>query len=220
MEPDRIPPFVPSRFLWNAHLMTLFPRLFPRKGLLVQIPRQLRTFRVSSDSWIQGCCHWQPSATSAPTVVLVHGLEGCCDSQYMQGTAAKAYRAGFNVIRLNQRNCGDTEHLTPTLYNSGLSADVQAVMTELSTTDRLPTLWAVGWSMGGNLVLKMAGEIGSSLPSLHGVVGICPVIDPEVCVQALERCTNRIYEHHFVARLKTRIRKKPDSTRIVTPSDL
>lgn len=200
--------FVPHPALPNAHLMTLFPRLFPRRRLLLGMPVEERLFQVDQVSQVSGMCHWQPVRSTCPTVVLLHGLEGCCDSQYIQGTAAKAYRAGMNVIRLNQRNCGDTEHLTPTLYNSGLSGDVRAVLTELAHKDGLTQLWAIGWSMGGNLVLKMAGEVGDSLPQLQGVFGVCPIIDPEACVRALERPVNRFYEWHFVSSLKARLQRK------------
>lgn len=188
--------------------MTLYPRLFTRRSLLSRIPVESRLFRVASDSQVLGICHWQPDPATCPTVLLLHGLEGCHESSYMRGTADKAYRAGCNVIRLNQRNCGETEHLTPTLYNSGLSGDIRAVISELVAQDGLTTIWAVGWSMGGNLVLKMAGEVGDTIPALRGVIGICPVIDPELCVRALERPINRIYEHHFVSRLKRRLAKK------------
>ncbi len=200
--------FVPHPALPNAHLMTLFPRLLPRRQMLSGIPVEERLFQVDQVSQVSGMCHWQPVRSTCPTVVLLHGLEGCCDSQYMQGTAAKAYRAGMNVIRLNQRNCGGTEHLTPTLYNSGLSGDIRAVLTELASKHGLGELWAIGWSMGGNLVLKMAGEIKDDLPALRGVFGVCPIIDPEACVQALERPRNRLYEWHFVTSLKSRLRRK------------
>lgn len=200
--------FNPHPLLRNRHAMTLFPRLFPRRGLLRGLPIEPRLFRVAEDSQVLGFCHWQPRRSTAHTVVLLHGLEGCSESQYMQGFAAKAYRAGMNVIRLNQRNCCETEHLTPTLYNSGLSGDIRAVLMELAEKDGLEQLWAVGWSMGGNLVLKMAGEAGTTMPALRGVFGVCPVIDPEACVQALERRANWIYEQHFVIRLKARIHRK------------
>ena len=202
------PPFVPHPWLRNRHAMTLFPRLFPRRGLLQGIPIEPRLFRVAEDSQVLGFCHWQARRSTAHTVVLLHGLEGCSESHYMQGLAAKAYRRGMNVIRLNQRNCCDTEHLTPTLYNSSLSGDIRSVLTELADKDGLEHLWAVGWSMGGNLVLKMAGEAGATLPALRGVFGVCPVIDPEACVQALERRANWIYERHFVVGLKARLLRK------------
>lgn len=201
-------PFQPHAWLTNAHCMTLYPRLFMRRSLLKNLPVESRLFRVAPDSHVLGLCHWQPHPVDCPTVILVHGLEGCHESSYMRGTADKAYRNGCNVIRLNQRNCGDTEHLTPTLYNSGLSSDIRAVVNELVAQDGLTAIWAVGWSMGGNLVLKMAGEAGDTVPALRGVIGVCPVIDPELCVRALERPINRLYEHHFVSRLKRRLAKK------------
>jgi predicted alpha/beta-fold hydrolase len=140
--------------------------------------------------------------------VLVHGLEGCSESHYMLGIAAKAFRAGLNVIRMNQRTCGGTEHLTPTLYNSGLSSDYRAVLRELATSDRLNAIWFAGYSMGGNLVLKTAGEIGSDEPALAGVAAVCPNIDPTACVEALERPCNWIYHRHFLTRLKARLARK------------
>jgi len=188
--------------------MTVGPRYWPRRISLAGIPTEARRFRVAPDSELLGYCHWQPHRTSPPTVVLVHGLEGCSESHYMRGIAAKAYYAGFNVIRMNQRTCGGTEHLTPTLYNSGLSADYRAVVQVLATCDRLERIWLVGYSMGGNLVLKAAGELGSSESALVGVVAVCPNIDPTQCVQALEAPTNWMYHRHFLVRLKARLRRK------------
>jgi predicted alpha/beta-fold hydrolase len=126
----------------------------------------------------------------------------------MRGIAAKAYRAGFNVIRMNQRTCGGTEHLTPTLYNSGLSQDYRAIVHELARVDGLDRIWLVGYSMGGNLVLKAAGEAASSETAMAGVIAVCPNIDPPQCVEALEQPRNWIYHRHFLVSLKARLRRK------------
>jgi predicted alpha/beta-fold hydrolase len=126
----------------------------------------------------------------------------------MLGIATKAWRMGFNIVRLNQRCCGGTEHLTPTLYNSSMSGDLRAVLGELADKDGLPALWAVGYSMGGQLVLKMAGEVGYDLPALKGAIAVCPNIDPGVCVAALEQRSNWAYERHFLTRVKARLRRK------------
>jgi predicted alpha/beta-fold hydrolase len=126
----------------------------------------------------------------------------------MLGIADKAWKAGLNVIRLNQRNCGGSEHLTPTLYHSGLSSDLAAVVTELETVDGLGSVWVAGYSMGGNLTLRMAGQARGTLPSLRGVAAVCPSIDPEACVQSLERGGNWFYDRWFVRRLKERLRLK------------
>jgi predicted alpha/beta-fold hydrolase len=79
----------------------------------------------------------------------------------MRGMTTKAYRAGFNVIRMNQRTCGGSDHLTPTLYNSGLSNDYRAIIQELRERDRLSRIWLVGYSMGGNLALESGRRDGT-----------------------------------------------------------
>ncbi len=188
--------------------MTLAPRYWPRDLSLRQIPQHERLFTTEPGTQLLGICHWQPRPSEFPTLILVHGLEGCADSHYMRGIAAKAYRCGFNVVRMNQRTCGGTEHLTPTLYNSGLSSDYREIVRELTTADHLTRIWLAGYSMGGNLVLKAAGEMGRAVPTLAGVVAVCPNIDPTQCVAALEQPRNWIYHQHFLSRLKARMKRK------------
>ncbi|MGH7254631.1 MAG: alpha/beta fold hydrolase, partial [Nitrospirales bacterium] len=181
--------------------MTIVPRLWPRPALPRTIPTAKRLFKVGPDSRLLAYCHWQPKPARHRTIVLVHGLEGCTESHYMLGLAAKGWRAGFNVVRLNQRNCGGSEHLTTTLYNSGMSGDLKAVLEELQVGEGLHAIWFIGYSMGGNLALKMAGEVGSTKPALRGVLAVCPNIDPGACVAALERPGNGWYQRYFLKRL-------------------
>src|ERR1700693_2398695 len=115
------------------------PRKFP--GL----PKsESRFFEIEPGTQVRGDCHWQENRRLHPTLVLLHGLEGSSESAYMFGTAEKAFTSGFNVIRLNQRNCGGTEKLTPTLYHSGLSGDIRSVLLELIKDDGLPEIFAAG----------------------------------------------------------------------------
>ena len=200
--------FSPVPWLRNPHFMTVFPGYWPRRALLVGIPTESRLFTTEPQTQLLGYCHWQPHRTACQTVVLVHGLEGCSESHYMRGIAAKAFRAGFNVIRMNQRTCGGTEHLTPTLYNSGLSQDYRTVVQELARVDGLDRIWLVGYSMGGNLILKAAGEAGTSDAALAGAIAVCPNIDPPQCVEALEEPRNWVYHRHFLVKLKARLRRK------------
>jgi predicted alpha/beta-fold hydrolase len=201
-------PFSPHRWLSNPHVQTLVPRYQPRGRLLVHVPLEERLFQVDTQSQIKSMCSWQTSPIEAPALILVHGLEGCHDSHYMRGLAHKAWHAGFNVVRFNQRNCADTEHLTPTLYNAGLSQDIRAVADELVEKDRIQAIWVTGFSMGGNLALKMAGEARNEFPTLQGVAAVCPNIHPAVCVAALEQRRNWVYHEHFMVKLKARLRRK------------
>ena len=200
--------FTPAPLLRNQHLMTIVPGYWPRRALLDGIPIESRLFTTDPKTQLLGFCHWQPNRTGCQTLLLVHGLEGSSESHYMQGIAAKAYRAGINVIRLNQRTCGGTEQLTPTLYNSGLSQDYRAIVQELASLDRLTRIWLVGYSMGGNLILKAAGELGSSEAALAGAIAVCPNIDPTQCAKALEEPRNWLYHYHFLTKLKARMKRK------------
>ena len=143
------------------------------------------------------------------TVVIVHGLEGSSDSQYVIGTGGKAWAAGMNVVRMNMRNCGDTEHLGPTLYNSSMSAEVGAIAKTLISEDGLQKLALVGYSMGGNLVLKLLGEWGGEAPpELKAGVGVSPAMDLAPSADALHNPANRIYEWKFLQGLRRRMRRK------------
>src|SRR5277367_3725616 len=188
--------------------MTIAANFWPRP--VPHLPRGVaRPFKTEPGTQVLGVCHSQQNPREHPTLVVLHGLEGSCESGYMRGTGEKAWLAGFNVVRLNQRNCGGTEKLSPTLYHSGLSCDIRAVVSELAERDGLPEIFAAGYSMGGNLVLKMAGEMGGSPPAeLRGVVAIAPALDLAACADALSKPRNFIYEHHFVTRLKRHMRHK------------
>jgi predicted alpha/beta-fold hydrolase len=204
--------FVPRRRLRGGHAQTLAGNFLPRTSLLPAGERRL--FDVAeheSGSTIRvGCmCHWQPNRREAATVIIVHGLEGSVESQYVIGTGSKAWARGMNVVRMNMRNCGGTEELTPTLYHSGLSADVGAVCKELIAGERLPAIAVVGFSMGGNLALKLAGEWSDSAPKeVKAFAGVSPAMDLAPSADALHDWRNRIYELKFLAGLRGRYRRK------------
>jgi predicted alpha/beta-fold hydrolase len=229
--------FSPRRFLRNAHLQTLAGNFLPRRYVLPEAEAHLIEVdpgkELDGESWISNSgladqwgqaeknartrgasyvlchCHWQPNPHECLTVLLVHGLEGSSQSQYALGNSARAWAAGCNVIRMNMRNCGGTENLSPTLYHSGLSGDVAAVMRTLAAEKGLRDFALVGYSMGGNLVLKLAGELGASAAGrLKAVVGVSPAMDLAASADALHNVSNRVYEWKFLIGLKRRFRRK------------
>jgi predicted alpha/beta-fold hydrolase len=140
---------------------------------------------------------------------LLHGLEGSSLAHYMRGLSDKAWAAGWNVVRLNQRNCGNTERLSRGLYHSGLTRDPLFVLRELVTRDGLQAMAVAGYSLGGNLALKLAGELGDAPPpELRAVCAVSPTMDLARCVDALERRRNYPYQWNFVRNLKARMRRK------------
>jgi predicted alpha/beta-fold hydrolase len=205
--------FTPRRLLRNAHLQTLAGNYLPRKAVLPAPEDELievaQAHGNTPPSRVLCQSHWHPaedeSGSSRATLLLLHGLEGSSQSQYVRGNAARFYAAGWNVVRMNMRNCGGTEHETPTLYHSGLSGDVEAVVRHYQRT-RDAQQWAlVGYSMGGNLVLKLVGELGErAAPLIFAAAGVSPVMDLAPSSDALHEPANRMYEWSFLRRLVRR----------------
>jgi len=204
-------PFEPRRWLTNGHMQTIAGNFYPRPPF--QVPTEAEAVLVDGVDGSRVLCHsnWQPEAvrSSRLTVVLVHGLEGSSDSGYIRGIAARAWDAGWNVVRINMRNCGQTEHLTPTLYHSGLSGDLRAVVEHFTRRWGLERVALVGYSMGGNLALKVAGEWGEQAP-LKAVATVCPAIDLAAGSDALHELKNRLYEKRFLRGLMRRFRRKAE----------
>src|SRR5438094_6169801 len=203
-----LPPFEPHPLLKNGHAMTIVSAFVPRRFAIP--PAEARLFQVDPESRVLAHCHWQPGKRKdAPVIIIVHGLEGSSDGNYVRGIAEKAFHRGFHVVRVNQRNCGGTEALTPTLYNSGMSSDYRAVFEELSSRDGFRQIFFAGYSMGGNLVTKMAGEFGAAVPNaLRGIAAVCPSINLSACADELERPNNYFYQRHFVTGLMSRYARK------------
>jgi uncharacterized protein len=154
-------------------------------------------------------CYWQNDRRAALTLIVVHGLEGSTDSQYMRGVARDGIDAGMNMVLMNQRNCGGMDAAAPTLYNSSLSGDVAAVARNVVENDGISRFALVGFSMGGNLVLKLAGEWGREAPpQFRAVVVVCPAMDLAASADALHEPANRIYEYYFLLQLFRRFRRK------------
>jgi predicted alpha/beta-fold hydrolase len=190
----------------GGHVQTLYT--WARARRMEGLPEpEARYFDVAADARVLAHCHWHSDRTARTTVLLLHGLEGSSSAHYMRGIAAKAWAAGCNVVRLNQRNCGGTEHLSRGLYHSGLTHDPLFVIRTL-IDEGIRSIAVAGYSLGGNLALKLAGELGTSLPELRAVCAVSPTMDLGVCVQALERKANIPYQFNFVRNLKKRMRRK------------
>lgn len=200
--------FIPHRVFQRGDTQTLAAYLWPLRSSDGTGDEE-RLFQVEPGSQIMARCRWQTNHREQPTLVMWHGMEGSTASAYMLSTADKAFRAGFNVVRVNVRNCGGTEHLSPTLYHGGLTHDARRVIEELIETDRLPRLFIAGFSLGGNMVLKLAGEYGDNPPP--EVLGICAVsasVDLRASTLHMNLRRNWIYQQDFLRRLKNRLRRK------------
>ncbi len=205
-------PFEPHPLFQNGHAQTVIAALrLPRYAEWQAGGGVWESRLVEAEPGVQLLlkCRWQHDRRSTPTLVLVHGLEGSSESLYVRGVALKALRAGFNVVRMNQRTCGGTEHLAPTLYHSGLTSDIRAVFRHLVERERMPRIFLIGTSMSGNMILRLAGDDGDAPPpELAGVCAISPSLDLDACARHIERRENRVYQWSFMRSLRSRMRRK------------
>jgi predicted alpha/beta-fold hydrolase len=194
----------------NPHLLTIAGNYWRRRLDEHRFPVESRL--IETEPGVQVLVHSQrpPGAPSAE-LILVHGLEGSSGAGYARSLAQAALEAGFAAHRYNMRSCGGTEHLSgKTLYHSGQTGDLLAFIRQLKP--RAPVFLA-GFSLGGNVVLKLAGELGEAAKDLiAGVSAISAPIDLGACVKQLDRRSNIIYSRRFVSRLKERIQLKEKLT--------
>ena len=194
----------------NRHMMTILASRWLRRFPSLIANQKQHIVEVDQKASVLVECNYVDKHDSAERsiVVILHGLEGSSRSHYVMGLAEKLLASGFSAARMNMRNCGGTMHLSRTLYNAGLSADLTPV-SEYFLNEGFDNVFFVGFSLGGNVVLKAASELSlRGKKWLKGVCAISPSIDLHSCVTALEQWYNRIYELNFLISLKAKIVEK------------
>jgi uncharacterized protein len=195
-------PFVP--LFRSPHLQTIAGHIWRRPPLDARFPAERRLFRTEPDVEVLVESH-RPVGKAAGEIILVHGLEGSSASGYMRGLSAAALAAGFAAHRFNHRTCGGTEHLCQTLYHAGLTRDLLSVIRTLAAEGRGP-FFLVGFSLGGNVVLKLAGELGESARPLIGAAcAVSTPLDLAACARRIAEPDNSYYQRRFVRRMRARL---------------
>lgn len=189
----------------NAHLATIVSSYWPRQIDEVKYPVEAKLFRPEPD--VQILIHrQQPAGEPIGDVILVHGLEGSSDSPYMRSMAQTLLDTGFATHRMNIRTCGGTEFLCNTFYHAGLTTDIFAYLMDLDRRRRTPA-WLIGYSLGGNMVLKLAGEMeDDALRVLAGVCAVSAPVDLKACTERLDKTSNWLYQWHFLRSMRRRLK--------------
>lgn len=196
----------PTPWLRGPLLETIVPSFWPAPP--VGGVSETHVVEVAPDAAVRIEISRPDVASKAPrgTLLLVHGMSGCAESGYMRRTASLALEMGWVAVRMNCRNCGGTEALSRTLYNAGQSDDIGRVLEHLARLGFPRPFAAVGFSLGGNLVLRYAGLAGEGCAA-DVVAGVNPPVDLEACCTALERRENAIYHAHFSVTLASQLRR-------------
>jgi predicted alpha/beta-fold hydrolase len=204
------PDFSPLPLLGNAHVQTLLGSLLPGPGLAhptqehqVDLPDGDRLMLHDSvpDSWKPG----------DRITLLVHGLGGSHRSRHIQRLARELLPAGLRVVRVDLRGCGRGLPLARRCYHGGCSDDVRAALATIQSWSPTSPVILVGVSLGGNIVLKLAGEAGKHpMPNLEGVAALAPPIDLVRCCALLAKPSCRLYERYFLRDLIREVRLRRD----------
>jgi hypothetical protein len=199
--------FIPRRFLRGGNAQTIAGNFLKRANALPE-PEE-RLFQIEQDVQILCHCHWQPERRERLTLMIVHGLEGSSNSQYVIGTGSRAWAQGWNVVRMNIRGCGGTEQLSSTLYHSGLSQDVEKLVCEMIASDGLQRVALAGFSMGGNQVLRAVGTWGKNAPpQVIAAANVSPACDLALSSDRIHALANSVYEWWFLLSLRKSFRRK------------
>jgi predicted alpha/beta-fold hydrolase len=195
-------PFRP--LLRSPHLQTIAAHFWPRPEAATEFPIERRLYYTEPDVQVLVCSQ-RPYGSARGEIVMVHGLEGSGDAGYIRSLSTAALRAGFAAHRFHMRTCGGTEHLCRTLYHAGLTSDLLTVLREFRSEGRAPAFLA-GFSLGGNVVLKLACELGESAGEyVQGVCGVSAPLDLAASARRIGERDNRVYEARFVRAMRRRL---------------
>jgi len=223
---DAAPPsdFRPAWWLPSAHLQTVWAPLVRR----VAVPLRRERLELADgdfvdldwvdldwvdldwvdDGWIDGQLgHRQESLRARPRVLCLHGLEGSSRSPYLLGMLAALARRGWRGVALNFRGCSGESNRLERSYHSGETGDLDAVVRTLRARAPASPLAVVGFSLGGNVLLKWLGERGSG-SGLAAAVAVSAPMVLEACAQRLERGLSRFYQWWLLRALRAKLRDK------------
>ena len=200
-------PFNPPFYFSNKHIQTLYPAIF-RKVPSINIEKEI--FELSDGDFIE--CAWceKPTLTSnSPIVLLFHGLEGSYKSPYIKGIMLALKKVGLSSVIVHFRGCGDKENRKARAYNSGDTSDAKEYLSHLKILYPNNSLHAIGYSMGGNVLLKLVAEYGDYSP-LKSAISISAPMQLNISADTINKGFSRIYQYHLLKSLKQTLIKKYD----------
>ncbi|MBD9483563.1 hydrolase [Pseudomonas sp. PDM14] len=198
--------FQPAWWLRNPHLQTLWGSLCRAAP---KLERQRERLWLEDGDFLDLDWHG-PHEAAAPLVLLLHGLTGSSSSHYILGLQQRLAAQGWASVALNWRGCSGEPNLLPRGYHSGVSEDVLHAVRHLQAKRPLAPLYAVGYSLGGNVLLKYLGEHGEQ-SGLQGAVAVSVPFRLDHCAERIDRGFSKVYQAHFMRALVAYVRDKQRS---------
>lgn len=192
-------PFQPAWWLKHAHLQTIFAKYLSPKQ---RLSTKAEMFSLPDGDEIQ--LNWLASAASddnAPLLILLHGLAGDINSHYIQAMLAQCRELNWPAVLVHFRGCNGKPNKLPRAYHSGDTADAALVINEVKRRYPNRPLVAVGYSLGGNVLLKYCGEQAEKNP-LAAAVAVCPPLSLAACAKRINSGASKLYQRYLLGRLK------------------
>jgi len=197
--------FKPSFGMKNRHIQTIYQTFF-RKTQNIQF--QIEKFDLSDGDFLETYWHTtHQTQTNTPIVIIFHGLAGSYKSPYIKGIMNTLAKAGYNTVLMHFRGCATNVNLLPRSYHSGETADALEFIKALKLRFPHSKLLSVGFSLGGNMLLKLLGELQETSP-LSAAVSISPPMQLDICADAINKGVSKIYQRRLVNDLNKALMKK------------
>ena len=200
-------PFKPTFFFKNRHLQTLYSSFF-REDLKLEM--EIETFELSDGDFVD--CYWNnrdKEDTLRPIIVLFHGLEGSHKSPYIQGVMSEAKKEGFTTVLMHFRGCSSKENRLSRAYHSGATEDAHEWLDELSLRYPQTKIFCAGYSIGGNMLLKLLAERNEKRDIVACVAISVPYL-LHLPADVMEHGFAQIYQYNLIKSLKQNLLKKFD----------
>ncbi|CAA6816782.1 MAG: Hydrolase, alpha/beta fold family functionally coupled to Phosphoribulokinase [uncultured Sulfurovum sp.] len=196
--------FKPSFFLKNAHIQTLYAPLL-RKPVRPKV--EIERFELADGDFLDAYWHKTKPKDERPIVILLHGLTGSFYSPYIQGIMSALDNKGFHAVLMSFRACSGEDNRLARSYHSGDTADVKAWINHVHKNYPNNKLYAIGYSIGGNVLLKLLGEEKNNL-ALEATVSVSAPMDLAVCAEVISKGFAKNYEKHLLKPLIASLKRK------------
>ena len=188
--------FKPAIGLRDAHSQTLYPAIFRK---IEDLEVEIEVFELSDGDFVE--CYWHNIRDNQPIVILFHGLEGSYMSPYIKGIMKALKLEGYTSVLMHFRGCATNENRLARCYHSGETNDAKEWIATLEKRYPNTPLFAIGYSIGGNMLLKLLGEYGDKSP-LRGAVSISAPLQLDICANKMNRGFSKFYQYHLMKNLK------------------
>ena len=199
--------FKPSFVLKNRHIQTLYTSLFRK---LPNINMEIEKFNLEDGDFLECYWHNKPKHNSnTPIVILFHGLAGSYKSSYIQGTMNKLSQNGFASVLMHFRGCSGIENELPRSYHSGETGDALSWINHITSNFPDSKIFTVGYSIGGNMMLKLLGELGDLSP-ITAAISVSAPMQLDTCANKMDRGFSKFYQYILLKDLNAALERKYD----------